>query len=59
VVTEGVRVEDDRENYLALAKQEAEALLKEHWSLVEKLAAALLQRQQLSRAELLEVCGLK
>jgi hypothetical protein len=48
----------DKEAYLARTKQEAEALLQENWHLVEKVTAALLQRQRLERAELLEVCGL-
>jgi hypothetical protein len=52
-------MEDDREGYLAHAKQEAEALLRDNWHLVDKVAAALLRRQELSRAELLEVCELK
>jgi cell division protease FtsH len=59
LVTEGVRVEDNREGYLAHAKQEAEALLRDNWYLVAKVAAALLRYQELSGAELLEVCELK
>jgi ATP-dependent Zn protease len=59
LVTEGVRIEDDREGFLTRARQEAEALLKDNWGLVEKVAAALLRRQELSRTELLEVCELK
>jgi ATP-dependent Zn protease len=56
LVIEGVPMEDDRENYLAGARREAETLLKENWHLVDKVAAALLQRQELSRVELLEAC---
>jgi ATP-dependent Zn protease len=56
LVTEGVRADDDREGYLSDARQEAESLLKNNWHLVEKVAVALLERKQLSRAELLELC---
>ncbi len=56
LVTDNVSWEDDREAYLERKKQEAKTLLKKHWLLVEKVAAALLQRQKLSRAELLEIC---
>jgi hypothetical protein len=36
----------------------SEALLKENWNRVDKVATALLQPKVLSRAELLEVCEL-
>lgn len=55
LVTEGAHVEDDRDGYLASARQEAEGLLKKNWPLVEKVAAALLERRELSRTELLEI----
>ncbi|GLR86516.1 hypothetical protein [Bradyrhizobium iriomotense] len=54
-VTEGVHFEDDRDAYLASARQEAEDLLKKNWPLVEKVATALLERRELSRTELLEI----
>lgn len=50
--------EDDRDAYLARAKQEAEALLQENWHLVENVAAALLQHRRLDRTDLLKICGL-
>jgi ATP-dependent Zn protease len=55
LVTEGVHLEDDRNAYLASAKQEAEDLLRKNWRLVEKVAVALLERRELCRAELLAI----
>jgi ATP-dependent Zn protease len=55
LVIEGVHFEHDRDAYLGSASQEAEDLLKKNWPLVEKLAAALLERHELSRTELLEI----
>jgi ATP-dependent Zn protease len=50
--------EDDRDAYLARAKQEAKTLLQENWNLVEKVAAALLAGKRLDRADLRKACGL-
>ena len=36
LVTEGVRIEDNREGYLARVRQEAEVLLKDHWASLKK-----------------------
>lgn len=58
LVIEGVHFEDGRDAYLASARQEAEGLLKENWPLVEKVAAALLERRELSRAELLRLLAM-
>jgi hypothetical protein len=54
-VTDNVSWEDDREACLERMIEGAKALL--NWPLVEKVAAALLEGQKLSRAELLQVCG--
>jgi len=58
LIVESVSWEDDQEAYFEHTKQDGTALLKENWHLVEAVAVALLQRQTLAGAELLQICRL-
>lgn len=49
---------EDKDDYLTRAKQDARALLRRNWSIVEKVAAALVERQKMERAELLKILGM-